>query len=252
MSRNGYIKLHRSVLDWEWYKNPNTFKVFIHLMLTVNREDHVYQGAVFQRGQRYYTCSEIATHNGLTIQQTRTALKHLQSTNEITIQTTPKGSIITVNNFGYYQETTNRFTGNQHEKQTQINRQSTRRSTTIQEIEKLRNRESPPIVPPEGEGFDRFWLAYPKKVGKGAARTAWKKIRPGKELIDVIVHAVEKAKKSEQWAREKGRYIPNPATWLNQERWEDEYVAAPDRPKGNRSYDLEDVKRMFSGEEGAP
>lgn len=88
---------------------------------------------------------------------------------------------------------------------------------------------NPPISPDAvSERFARFWKAYPKKVGKGAAEKAWKKIKPSAELFDTIMAAIDAAKASEQWQRENGRYIPNPATWLNQKRWEDELpTAAP-------------------------
>lgn len=70
--------------------------------------------------------------------------------------------------------------------------------------------------------FCEFWEAYPKKVGKGAAEKAYAKIKPDKDLHDRIMGAVADAKQSSSWKEEHGRYIPNPATWLNQKRWEDE------------------------------
>lgn len=68
--------------------------------------------------------------------------------------------------------------------------------------------------------FDAFWSVYPKKTGKEAARKAFKKIP--KSAHSLLVPAVEAQKKSRQWMEENGRFIPNPATWLNQGRWEDE------------------------------
>ena len=76
-------------------------------------------------------------------------------------------------------------------------------------------------------GFDSFWSAYPKKVGKGAAQKAWKKIKPNKELVAKMLEAVAVAKTSRQWLDNGGQFIPHPATWLNQERWEDEPFTAP-------------------------
>ena len=70
------------------------------------------------------------------------------------------------------------------------------------------------------ESFELFWAQYPKKVAKATAAAAWKKIKPG--LYDSIVKALRAQKASEQWTKEGGKYIPNPATWLNQERWNDE------------------------------
>ena len=69
------------------------------------------------------------------------------------------------------------------------------------------------------EAFDRFWDIYPKKVGKEAARKSFCKVGVD---VDVLIAAVEAQKNTEQWKTEGGRFIPNPATWLNQGRWEDE------------------------------
>lgn len=71
--------------------------------------------------------------------------------------------------------------------------------------------------------FDEFWTAYPKKVGKKAAQASWNKLKPDTELYDKIMTAIGKARATEQWQRENGRFIPNPTTWLNQGRWDDEY-----------------------------
>lgn len=67
--------------------------------------------------------------------------------------------------------------------------------------------------------FDAFWSAYPKKVGKQSARKAFEK---AKVPLETLLTAIERQKCSSQWSRDGGRYIPNPATWLNQGRWEDE------------------------------
>ena len=75
--------------------------------------------------------------------------------------------------------------------------------------------------------FNEFWTAYPKKVGKKAAWAAWKKVKPDAELFDKIMTAIGRAKATWQWQRENGRYIPNPKTWLNEGRWDDEYEEGP-------------------------
>lgn len=71
--------------------------------------------------------------------------------------------------------------------------------------------------------FDEFWAAYPKKVGKKAAQASWNKIKPDTDLHGKIMTAIGRARATEQWQRENGRFIPNPTTWLNQGRWDDEY-----------------------------
>lgn len=71
------------------------------------------------------------------------------------------------------------------------------------------------------ERFERFWSAYPRKAGKGAARKSFLKIAPSEALFEQIMLALSKVKQSEQWRKEGGQFIPYPSTWLNQERWED-------------------------------
>jgi hypothetical protein len=72
------------------------------------------------------------------------------------------------------------------------------------------------------EGFDAFWKIYPRKTAKGDAERAWLKLNPSMEFQQKIIAAVEKAKQSEQWQRDAGRFIPYPATYLNGKRWDDE------------------------------
>lgn len=79
------------------------------------------------------------------------------------------------------------------------------------------------------ERFNEFWKQYPKKVGKAAAQKAWKQVKPDAALFERMMRAVGIAKKSDQWTREGGRFIPNPATWLNQGRWDDEPVESPNQ-----------------------
>jgi len=79
-----------------------------------------------------------------------------------------------------------------------------------------------PYSGPLWERFNLFWQAYPRKMGKGAARKAWKKLKPDEALLAQMLKAIQFQQGSYQWNRDDGQYIPYPATWLNQERWEDE------------------------------
>ncbi len=82
--------------------------------------------------------------------------------------------------------------------------------------------EEEPAETASQKRFDLFWAAYPKKVGKKAAQKAWKNAKVSADLFDKIMNAVGKARITTQWLREGGRYIPNPSTWLNEGRWDDE------------------------------
>lgn len=88
--------------------------------------------------------------------------------------------------------------------------------------------EPPTKKPPSAQErrFDEFWNFYPRKIGKGAAAKAYQKIKPDDALHKTILAAIVLAKNSRQWTENGGQYIPNPATWLNQGRWEDELDTA--------------------------
>lgn len=75
--------------------------------------------------------------------------------------------------------------------------------------------------------FTEFWSIYPKKRSKGQAEKAFAKIRPDERLHNTILQSLELAKKTADWQKEKGKYIPYPATWLNAKGWEDE-IEIPD------------------------
>lgn len=85
---------------------------------------------------------------------------------------------------------------------------------------------SDPPIPPKG--FDEFWEAYPKRKGKQAALRAWKKAIKIADA-DTLIEAVKKQCFWEQWTRDNGQFIPNPATWLNQGCWEDEITEPQQR-----------------------
>ena len=94
----------------------------------------------------------------------------------------------------------------------------------------------PPIVPQSSPiasvrieystDFEKFWTVYPKKTGKGAAFTSWKK--NGHPPLDQVIAIIQLASRSPKWLEQNGRFIPNPATWLNQKRWDDDY--GPQQP----------------------
>ena len=107
-----------------------------------------------------------------------------------------------------------------------------------------------------GARFERFWSAYPRHVNKQAALKAFKKINPDDSVMEIILRELERQKKSAQWTKDGGQFIPHPATWLNGSRWEDELPAESGKKTvtaqnyGQRDYDGEQqdaMKRMLEG-----
>lgn len=90
-------------------------------------------------------------------------------------------------------------------------------------------------------GFDIFWKHYPRHEGKAKARESFLKAIKKGAVLDVLVDAIEKHKQSAQWQKDGGQFIPHPATWLNQQRWEDEMLPAGTNQPARQPYRKNDV-----------
>src|SRR5690554_1243855 len=99
----GYIKIWRQLQSWEWYDDPNTLRVFLHLLLNASWAENRWQGITIQPGQLVTGRKKLAAELKLSEQQIRTSLNRLKSTNEITSKTTNRFSVITICNWGSYQ-----------------------------------------------------------------------------------------------------------------------------------------------------
>jgi hypothetical protein len=97
-------------------------------------------------------------------------------------------------------------------------------SRSKQKIAKATTEQSRPETDSEKTSlaaFESFWKAYPKKVGKGDAEKEFVKARVN-GTIDALLTALEVQKRTDDWIKEGGKFIPYPAKWIKQRRWEDE------------------------------
>lgn len=126
----GFLRISRDIVDWDWYTEANTFRVFMHLLLTANYKDCSYKGIMVKRGQVATSRMEIAKALRMSEQNVRTSLAHLKSTNEITSESTNKLTIITVYKYDSWQKVT--LETNQQGNQ-QANHELTSNQPTIEE-----------------------------------------------------------------------------------------------------------------------
>lgn len=142
---SGWIKLHRKTLHWEWYTDANTMRLFMHLLITVNYEPKKWRGIDISRGQIITSSEKLASQIGLTRQQIRTSLDKLQSTNDITIKTTNRSSLVTLVMYDSYQSgeetVTNKTPSKQQTSNQPDNQQVTSPITTTKEVKNLRSKE---------------------------------------------------------------------------------------------------------------
>jgi len=103
-NENGFIVLHRKMLEWEWYSDPKTVTVWLYLLLKANWKPNRWRGIEIGRGQTLETLSGIAKATGLSVRSVRTALEHLKSTNEVTTKSTGYGTLISITQYSKYQD----------------------------------------------------------------------------------------------------------------------------------------------------
>ena len=103
MSGNGFIKLYRSMIDWEWFQDANATRVFLYLLLDANHKANRWMGKEILPGQTVTSYQIISKKTGISVQSVRTAISKLKSTGEITSQSTNKYTLVTVVNWASYQ-----------------------------------------------------------------------------------------------------------------------------------------------------
>jgi len=224
----GFIQVNDNLEKWKWFKDKKTVYVYLCLLLRANWGETDCDGVTLKRGQVLITLREFAEHCDLSMQEMRTILDRLTATHKITKSSTSKFSIITLLE---YDCATQSPTQNAHANQQSVNKPTLlyTNNQTIKQPNNARAREGGGV---ESEklnlSFDRFWEKYPKKTAKQQALSAWKKLKPDEKTVEDIIKALERQKKSAQWTKDNGQYIPYPATWLNGRRWEDELTEVND------------------------
>ena len=113
-------------------------------------------------------------------------------------------------------------TGQEHEHTCNAPATANQTPNTRHQTPKEKPTPKPPSRTSALDGFDEFWAAYPKKVGKDAAFKAWKKLKKPAQTLEAIHQALSWQTDSSQWRKNSGQFIPNPATYLNEGRWQDE------------------------------
>lgn len=99
----GFILLYRQITDWEWYQNPNTFRVFLHILLKANFTDGRFEGRDIKRGQLVTSLDHLSKETKLTVKEVRTAINHLIGTGELASESCNRYRVITVIKYNEYQ-----------------------------------------------------------------------------------------------------------------------------------------------------
>lgn len=196
----GFIKLFRQILDWEWYDDLPTCRLFIHLLLKANYAERNWHGQTIERGSCITSYATLASETGLSQEQIKRALKNLTKTGEIKRIATNKNTVICVvkyadfQGFGFeYNEQTTSKEQAENKQKTNEQQTNNKQTTTTKEIKNKRNKESKNIYTslPENKNITEIVetviqmlnVETDKKDGEGFSPRAKKNV----ELISALI-----------------------------------------------------------------
>jgi hypothetical protein len=208
---NGWIKLHRKILDNPINSKPSWFSVWVHLLLLANHEDghkFIWNGQNIQlnKGQFVTGRKKLKAITGVPESTIERVLNYLETEHQIEQQKTQKYRLITILKWNDYQildiKPDNKWT---------TDGQQTDTFKKYKNDKKEKNDTA-------SESFNKFWEGYPRKEGRKKCEDLWqrKKLEP---YLSVILEFIEKASATDRW---KKGFVPHATTFLNGERWTDD------------------------------
>ena len=206
-----YIKLSRGLLEWEWYTDINTTRLFIHMLLKANWKYGNFKGTTVPRGSFVSSIGKLAGETGLTEREIRTAISHLKKTGEVTSKTTNKYTVFTVVKYDLYQTS---------DKQNDSQETSKRHSNDIltptieEKKEGKKGRNTPPISPVER--FVEFAATYPKKCTGYLAESEYCNAVMAGVPEDDLIRAAQNYADACRRDRTAERYIKKAENWLRE------------------------------------
>ena len=139
MIEEGFVKIHRKILKWEWYEDINVFKLFLHCLILANHTEKSWRGITIKTGEFISSFDNLAKGSGLSVRQVRTALGKLEATNELTRSATNSFSMIKVNNYSTYHEKGKKSDKDSDKRTTNERQTSDKRATTTKNVKNVKN-----------------------------------------------------------------------------------------------------------------
>lgn len=212
---NGFIKIYRSMLDWEWWDDINTFRLFVTILMLANWKDKKWHGRKIKRGSLWTSLETLSDLSGLSVMQVRTSLKKLISTNEITSKVTNSGRLITVVNYARYQDYTENVTNEITNELTNKQQTDNKRITTTKESKESKNIKN---VIVSGSSDEKNFDIWSRLSDKDIDRICDRYPNTGTILIDEVAAEVKEHK----------REVKSPASYIlgyaTRKKWDDNHV----------------------------
>ena len=218
---DGYIKLYRKSIENGWLKNGDLWRFWCYCLLKATHQKTTvvvgWQQIELEPGQFIFGRRVASDDLEMSERKVRTCLHALKNMQNVTIKTTNKFSIISIVNWDTYQQA-------ETQNDQQNDQQATSRRPHTRTKEHKNNTYS--------LEFEQFYAAYPKKRDPDRAWKAWQNRNGDRPELSIILEAIKKQCLCSDWKKEKGRFIPYPATWLNAGSWKNEVDVEESGPFG--------------------
>lgn len=244
---SGAFVLSRSLFSSGiWFMSPEYIKIWIYLIGKANHKGKKYKGYFCERGQYFCDYQELLdqlkykigyrkkTYNESFM---KNLMKFLRKAGMINTMKKPRGILVTLINYSPYQALNNYEKTNEKTNEKTIDKpHENQRALSINKNGQELNNKTFILM-----AFEKFYTVYPKRQNRKDAEKAWNQLWTDKKSdyysgpldenkLNLILAAVEKQTKSENWQKDGGTFIPLPASWLRGNRWEDEVQNQPSRP----------------------
>lgn len=221
------------MIKWGWYHDANTFRLFIHLLLTANYEPRIFEGRTIERGQRVASYSGLSKETEISVQSIRTSINHLKSTGEITTESTAKFTIITIKNYDSYQQPTSDLTNDQ---------QAANKLLTSNQQQWKKDKERYRKIKKDKEERETRVRARDPRTAHGEFQNVFLSAPELQELKTRYPNDYEtKIERLSRYLASTGKkYHDHYATligWLQED-------AAQEQPKSKSSYDLNELEKI--------
>jgi len=226
---SGWIKLHRQLLEWEWYDDTNTKCLYLHCLLRANHSDTKWRGIDVKRGQFITSLEALSSETGLSVQKIRTSLAKLKSTRNVTSKQQGKARILTVLGYDSYQDSNKEVN-----REVTSNQQGSNREVTTDKnvrTKECKNKKKEVT----NDRFAEFWDLYGKKTDSSKCKTKFAKLT--KTEIDLVFEKLPAYIKSTP----DKQYRKNPITWLNGKCWNDE-IMQPNNAKSTHTFETQNYQ----------
>jgi len=193
INSSGFIKIHRKLLEWEWFQDPNMLQLFLYILLKANYKKTSYKGVDIDRGQLLTGRISLSEGTGISQQTIRTCLSKLKKSKELTIKSTNKYSVITVIGYDSYQDVDIKSTSKLTNNQPATNQQLTT-SKEGKEVKKVKNSNKAVSTTPICKNFKPSKRDYELLAEKGIAKPF-----VDSEINDFIQYWLETGEKKKSW-----------------------------------------------------